>query len=104
MNKKKREREREYNGKKRKREYYKYRTMMSRREITNTVASIGLQRVRYIIMHTIWQRRNASRSLNFILLYIQFGNVTMYQNYSHDVIEKYVVLIRRMSLKNLLLH
>ena len=50
-------------------------------------------------MRTIWQRRNASQSLNFISLCMQFGNVAMYQNYIHDVIAKYIVLIRRMSLK-----
>jgi len=57
----------------------------------------------YIIMRTSWQCRNASRSLNFISLCIQFDNVAMYQNYIHDVIEKYVlILIRRMFLKKIL--
>jgi len=52
-------------------------------------------------MRTIWQRRNASRSLSFILLWILFSNVAMYQSYIHNI-AKYVVLTFRISLKNLL--
>ena len=56
MNKKKRERGKEYNEKKRECEYYD-RTTMDRRESTNAMESIGLQRVGripllgYIAMH-----------------------------------------------------
>ena len=97
MSKEKREREREYNGKRGESGHYdKYRITMGRRESTNTMASIGGT---YIIMRTVWQRHNASRSLNFISLCILFGNVAMYQNYIHDIIAKYIILIRRMSLK-----
>jgi len=103
MSKKKRERNgREYNGKKREREYCdKYRITLGRRESTNTMASIDLQREGYIIMRTIRLYRNSSRFLNFISLCKQFGNVAMYQNYIHGIIAKYVVLIRRMSLKKI---
>ena len=89
---------REYNEKKREREYYdNYRTTVDRRESTSTMASRTTSGT-FIIMRTSWQCRNASRSLNFVSLCIQFGNVAMYQNYIH-VIEKYVVLIHRMFLK-----
>jgi len=76
---------------------------MSRRESMSTITSIGLLWVEhiYIIMRTIWQRRNASRSLSFILLWILFSNVAMYQSYIHNI-AKYVVLTFRISLKNLL--
>ena len=98
MSKKKREHGREYNGKKREHEYYKYRTTIGKRESTNTMASIGLQLVGHISLCALFSvRRNAS--LNFISLYIQYDNVAMYQNYIHDVIAKYVVLIRSISLK-----
>ena len=84
--KKKREHGREYNEKRERKYYDKYRTTMSRTESTNTMASIGLQRMRhhyahyflmsqyisifkfYIIMHTVWQRRNVSKLIKFMML------------------------------------
>ena len=100
MSKKKREHGRDYNG---------------RKKNVNTMISIGPQWIEkeheyygeyrttaggtYIIMRIIWQYRNASRSLNFIL-YILFDNVAMYQSYIH-VIAEHVVLTCRMSLKKI---
>jgi len=80
---------------KKKREYNVRENITGRKESANI--SVG---PRWVGEKILWRVQRAKH----ISLCAQFGNVAMYQNYIHDVIEKYVILICRMSLKNLLLH
>jgi len=64
------------------------------------MASIGLQRMRHISLCALFG--NACISIFKFYIIIQLHNAAMYQNinnYIHDVIKKYVVLIHQMFLK-----
>jgi len=60
------------------------------------MASTGLQRMKHISLCALFG--NACISVFKFYIIMQLHNA-MYQNYIHDVIKKYVVLIRQMFLK-----